>query len=426
MSRARSLTPTVVGVIAVSSFLMLSACAPEPGPSPAPTGSETPGSSPYTGPAVFVGDELDLLLLTPDEITELLPGSAEVGASSSVLEQISDGGGPTPVPAICSALFAEQSLTSVGSRNISWNVPEDSERGTGSLTVLQFADEAHATKRMDQLVDAAGRCGTFDYNGEATFEAVIPDASENARAFAGVLTFPEIEGGRSTFSAVASVGNVIVQIWQPVVGDTAIDGEAVAELLLWRAEDARASLIDELTANPPEDEEDPASDASAPWSEWTVSTGGVGPIRLGDPIDEAVKAAAGAQALEPAFEQGPWRVVNQDGTASLLIQPEQGGTVVTAITVGNDRSLDETAQSGAALPARGDVRVGDAVAEAVAAYPGGTTVTVVSSGDDWYDVATRDGRLFRFHADRDVVDPGSLIVGITVEDATTRRDLVFD
>lgn len=241
-----------------------------------------------------------------------------------------------------------------------------------------------------------------------------------------VLTFPEIEGGRSTFSAVASVGNVLVQIWQPVVGDTAIDGEAVAELLLWRAEDARASLIDELTANPPEDEEDPASDASAPWSEWTVSTGGVGPIRLGDPIDEAVKAAAGAQALEPAFEQGPWRVVNQDGTASLLIQPEQGGTVVTAITVGNDRSLDETAQSGAALPARGDVRVGDAVAEAVAAYPGGTTVTVVSSGDDWYDVATRDGRLFRFHADRDVVDPGSLIVGISVEDATTRRDLVFD
>ena len=424
MSRSRSLGKAAVGIVAVGSFLLLSACAPDPGSSPAPTGSETPGSAPYDGPAVFVGDELDLLLLTPEEITELLPGSAEVGASSSVLEQISDGGGPSPDPAVCAVLFAEQSLTSVGSRTVSWKVPADSERGVGSLSVLQFADEAQAAKRMDQLLTAAEQCGTFDYNGEASFDAVIPDASENARAFAGTLTFPEIEGGASTFSAVASVGNALVQIWQPV-GETAIDAEAVAELLLWRAEDARASLIDELTANPPVEEEEPASDASAPWSEWAVTAGGVGPIRLGDPIDDAVEAAAGAQALEPAFEQGPWRIVNQDGTASLLIRPEEGGTVVTSITVGNDRTLDEIPQSGAVLPARGDVRVGDTVAEAIAAFPGGTTVTVASSGDDWYDVATRDGRLFRFHADRDVVDAGSLIVGITVEDATARREPVF-
>lgn len=425
MSRSRSLTTAAVGVIAAGSLLLLAACAPEPGTGPEPTGSEGPGASPYTGPAVFVGDELDMLLLTPDEITELLPGSTEVGASSSVLQQISDGGGPNPEPAICAALFAEQSLWTVGSRTVSWKVPDDAQRGAGSLSVLQFADEDHAAKRMDQLRSAAEQCGTFDYNGEASFEAVLPDASENAQAFAGVLTFPENEGGARTFSAVASVGNVLVQIWQPVVGDTVIDGEAVAELLLWRAEDAHAALIDELTANPPTEEEEPASDASAPWSEWAVSAGGVGPVRLGDPIDDAVKAAAGAQALEPAFEQGPWRVVNQDATASMLIQPDEGGTVVTSITVGNDRTFDEVAQSGAVLPARGDVRVGDTVAEAIAAYPGGTTVTVASSGDDWYDVATRDGRLFRFHADRDVVDAGSLIIGITVEDATTRREPVF-
>lgn len=426
MARLRSLTTTAIGVVAVGSLLALSACAPEPEPTPtATTAPETPAPEPYAGPLNFVGDELDLLLLSPDELTGLLPGITDVGTSSSLLEQISDGGGPQPAPEICSTLFVEQSLRSVGSRTVSWAVPGDTEGGVGRLSVLQFPDEAHAVARMDQLVDAAEQCSTFDYNGPATFDAVVKEQSENARALAGTTTLPEIEGGRSDFQAFASVGNVLVQLWQPVTGGDVVDADAAATLLQVRAEEARAALIEELTENPPQSPEVSPVDASAPWSEWEIDTAGAGPIRLGDEIDAAIAAVPGADVVEPEYDGGPWKLVHPDGTDSLLVQSVEGGASVASVTAGNVRSLDETAQDGAALPSMAGVRVGDPVAEAIAALPGGTTVTVVSSGDDWYDVATRDGRLFRFSADRDVVDPESLIVGITVEDATRRPELVF-
>lgn len=425
MSRFASTRRALPGALVLGALIALSACAPPDEPVESASPSATPQPTPYEGPAVFVGDELDLLLLSPDELTALLPGIADIGRSSSVLEQISDGGGPQPAPDICSALFAEQSLGSVGSRTVSWAVPDDTEDGIGRLTVLQFPDEAHATARMDQLVSAAEQCSTFDYNGAATFDAVVKEGSENARALAGTTTLPEIEGGRSDFKAFASVGNVLVQLWQPVTGGEVVDADAAATLLQDRAESARATLVEELTENPPKAPEESAIDASAPWSDWEIVATGVGPIGLGDEIDTAIAAVPGAEVVEPEYDGNPWKLVNADGTASLLVQPVEGGTAVASVTAGNDRSLDETSQDGAALPSVAGVRVGDLVADAIAALPGGTAVTVVSSGDDWYDVATRDGRLFRFSADRDVVDPESLIIGITVEDATQRRMLTF-
>lgn len=409
------------GVVAISTLIALTACAPEADPEPTPTAApETPTPEAYSGPALFVGDELDWFLLSADEIASSLPGSTEIGEPTSVLEQISDGGGPQPNPESCSALFLEQSLWSVGSRNVRWTTTSDADYRFGQMVVIQYADEARAKERMDQIVATTTECATFDYNGTATFESVAPEESDHVRALAGTLTLPEIEGGWSTFTAYASVGNVLVQVSQSVEGDVRPDAEAVATLLQDRAEEAHAALIDELTANPPTDETEPETDASAPWSEWKITVGGVGPIRIGDPIDAAVAAGQASQVIEPQYERGPWKLVNAEGTGSLLITTAEDGATVAAITVGNDRSIEEATQDGAALPARNDVRVGDPVADAIAAFPGGTTVTVVSSADDWYDVATRDGRLFRFHADRDVVDPDAVIVGITIEDFTKR------
>lgn len=406
---------------AIITVLALTACAPESDPEPTPTAApETASPEPYAGPALFLGHELDWFLLSSDEIASSLPGSTEIGEPSAVLEQISDGGGPQPNPESCSTLFLEQSLWSIGSRNVRWTTTSEADYAFGQMLVLQLADEAQAQARMDQLVEATTQCRTFDYNGTATFESVIPEESDGVRAMAGTLTLPEAEGGWSTFNAYAVVGNVLVQVSQSVEGDSRPDAEAVATLLQDRAVEAKAALIDELTANPPTEEPASEIDASAPWSEWEITATNVGPINIGDPIDVAVAAAQAARVVEPEYDGAPWKLVNAEGTASLLITATDDGSAVASVTVGNDRSFDEGSQDGAALPARGEVRVGAPVADAIAAYPGGTTVTVVSSGDDWYDVATRDGRLFRFHADRDVVEPGALIVGITVEDVTKR------
>ncbi|MCK2036093.1 hypothetical protein KZC51_08075 [Microbacterium sp. SSW1-49] len=236
------------------------------------------------------------------------------------------------------------------------------------------------------------------------------------------MSVNDLEGGGNTFHAFASVGNVIVNLWSPVGDGTAPDADAVAILLQDRAEQARTSLIDELTTNPPTSEDVPEVDAAASWSEWAITGEGVGPILLGVSIDVALAATPGAQVVDPEYDGGPWKVMSADGSASLSITAqEEGGTTVSAITVGNDRSLDGAPQDGVALPSRGDVRVGDPVSQAVAAFPGGTSIRIASSGDHSYETATRDGRLFRFRTDRDVAEADAMIVGITVEDATVRR-----
>ncbi|WP_372967801.1 hypothetical protein [Microbacterium sp.] len=424
----RSRLAAGIGAVAVSALLALTACAPAPESQPTPTPSaatETPAPEPYAGPALFVGDELNWFMLSPDEISSVLPASTDIGAASSVLTQISDGWGPDPVPAICTNFLVEESLGTVGSRNMEWRVNGGGDQGYGHLLALQFADEAHAQGRMDQLIAMAEQCSTFDFNGPASFESVVPEPADGVRAMAGTLQLPEIEGGGRGFSAFASVGNVLVELWQTQGSGDVPDARAIAELLQDRAAEARATLIEELTANPPTVEEEPAIDGGAPWSDWEIAFGGVGPIRLGDPIDTALSAAEGAQTVAPEYEQGPWRIVNADGSASMLIQPSADGSTAASITVGNARSLEGMPQNTASLPSAGGIRVGAPVADAIAAFPGGTTVTVSSSGDDWYDVATRDGRLLRFHADRDVVDDGAVIVGVQVEDATLRTFFSF-
>lgn len=413
-----------VGGIAVAALLVLSGCAPGADPEPTAAPETTSPPEPYAGPAIFVGEELEGFLFTADEIGSLLPGSTDIGEPSSVLEQISDGGGPAIVPEVCGALFAEQSLWSVGSRNVSWTTTADSDYRFGRMLALQFADEAHAQARLDQLVDAAAQCASFDYNGPASFESVTPEASDNVRALAGTLTLPEIEGGWSTFSAYAAVGNVLVQVSQSLDGEARPDAEAVAEKLQERAEQARAALMEKLTENPPTEQPEPADNASAPWGDWMITTGGVGPIHLGDPVDEAISAARAAQVIPPPFPGDPSKLVNEAGTSSMLVQATEDGAAVASITVGDARSVAGTTQVGADLPAVDGFRVGAPVADAVAAFPQGTTVSVVSSEEHWYDMASRDGRLLRFHADRDVEEPGATIIGITVEDAT-KRPLVF-
>lgn len=415
----------VLGGIGIAALVALAACAPTPESSPVPTPSQTtPAPEPYAGPIVFVGDELDAFALTAEEIVGIVPEATEVGDTSSVLGQISDGGGEPADPSICEAFYAEQSLGTVGARTIEWKVPADPRYGFGRLHVLQFADEAQAQERMDQLLQAAQQCAEFTKGGPVAFDAVIPEASGDVRAFAGTLVDPGLDW--QAFDAFAATGNVVVQLWQPFTGDRAFDAEAAALLLQTRAEEARAGLIEELTENPPVAETDPSGDPGTVWSEWQIGVGGVGPLRLGDSVDAALAAVGeDVQVVEPEYDGGPWRLVAPEDAGSILVQPVEAGDAVESITVGNERTLGQAVHDGAALPHRGDIRLGAPVADAMAAYPGGTVVDVTSSGDDYYAVTTRDGQVFRFQADRDVVEEGSKIVGITVEDATARTGLVF-
>lgn len=419
--RRRARSGVAVVVIVTGVMAALAGCVPEPDPRPSASApAPAPDPTPYDGPLTFVGDELDSLLLTTDEITALLPGATDVSAPSATLHQISDGGGTASTPAICDALYVEQSLGTVGARVIEWTTPTDPESGGGNLMALQFADPEQAAARMDQLVQAATDCARFTKEAPATFDSVVLDEVDGVRACAGTLIDDAAGYDLRLFQGFTAVGNVLVALWQPFVGDAAYDAQAVADILQERAVQARADLIADLTENPPVGDEEPVTDASRPWSEWQVSGDGVGPILLGDTVDVAVAAAGGTPAA-PSFEGGPWIVSNAEGTGSILIQSAEGADTVWYITVGTRRSAaPETSQDGAALPARGDIRVGAPVADAITAFPGGTIVDVASSGEDYYAVATRDGRVYRFDTEGDAADQGTVIIGITVEDATRR------
>lgn len=415
-----------LGVIGIGALVALSACAPSPQPASSPSPSQTTDApEPYAGPIVFVGDELDAFALTPDEIVGIVPEATEVGEVSSVLEQVSDGGGMAADPAICDALYVEQSLGAVGARVIEWKVPTDPDYGFGRMYVLQFADEAQAQARMDQLVRAAEQCANFVKETPVTFDAVILDEIDDVRAFGGTVDDTGSGYDWRSFDAFAATGNVIVQLWQPFTGDRTFDAEAAATLLQTLAAEARTELIDDFTENPPVAETDPSGDPGIDWSEWRIGVGGVGPLRLGDEVQAALAAADDVQVVEPTYEGGPWTLIAPEESGSILIQPAEGSDAVSSITVGNARVFDEASQDGAALPAREDIRVGAPVADAMVAYPGGTIVDVASSGDDYYAVTTREGHVFRFHTDRDVVEDGATIIGITVEDATARKGAVF-
>ncbi|MGH3689852.1 MAG: hypothetical protein ACRDT7_06825, partial [Microbacterium sp.] len=325
-------------------------------------------------------------------------------------------------PAICGAFVYEPSLNSIGARSVTWasSLPDQQD---GWLHVLQFADEAAAQALMDQYVEAAQQCAEFTYGGPSTFESTVQESDDGVRAVAGSLVVDDgFGGGHRLYLGFATVGNVVVDFWQPFSGDAALDSEQAAEFLRDGASDARKKLVEELTANPPESPETPpTADPAAAWSTWEVTDRGVGPILLGSEVEDAIAAVPGAKVIRPEWDGGQTRLVSPDGSASLLLWTRDGGTVVAAVSAGVANVSDEPREDPAELPAAGDVRIGDTAADAMSAFPGGTSVRIVSSGEYFYDWTTREGAAIRFRVDRDATDPAAVITGILTEDATLRQ-----
>lgn len=428
MPQARSATKLAFGLVAAGALFGLAACAPEPAstPVPPPTAApESPEPEAYDGPLHFVGDELDWFLPSADEIRALLPGIADMSEPSSDLEQISDGGGPVPVPSICSVLSAEMSLGSIGARTLTWSV-EGSDSAVGRLHVLQFADEAQAEARMDQIRTATEQCASFVLEKESGFDAETVGDGEDVQAVAGTLTEGWVDGEWQYHKGYASMGNVIVELFQTGVDGSTIDAAAVASMLRDHTESARETLVEELTANPPVPAETPAAaDPSAPWSAWEMTVEAVGPIVLGSDLDAALAAVPGAAAVEPEWAGSPWWLTSADGSASVGIWTDESGERVESVTVGVSNVYGEPVHDGGSLPSADGVRVGDPVSAAIAAFPEGTFVTVIASGEFFYESGDRDGGFVRFRADRDPADPAAVVTGIGVEDATLRSPLVF-
>lgn len=415
-TRGAGVAAAVMAVV----LMALSACAAEPeaGPSATPTTtSPSPTPEPYAGPLTFAGDDLDAFALTPDEVAGLLPGAAPAGAVTDELLQYSDGGGPDFDPAVCVLLLSEMSMRSVAARTVPWEDPEDSGN-SGRQQILQFASEEQASTRMDQLTSTIEQCAQFDAQGPGTFETAVAPELEGVRAFAGTLTLDSSGNRWRVHHGFASVGNVLVELWQPALDGSEFDAERAALLLRDRAVEAKAALIADLTENPPATETPTPADPAAPWSEWQMSGTGVGPLMFGAARESALAAVPGATVQEVEWTESFARLWSGDGDEALVLHFTDDGATLIAVTAGIANMEGDVEPDGAALPAAGAVRIGASLSDAAAAFPGGTFIRVVSSGEYFYQWASRDGGVIRFRADRDYADPAAVITGVTAEDAT--------
>ena len=427
MPPMRSLMRLLVGMVAAGALLGLSACAPEPDPTPDPTPTaapETPEPTAYDGPLHFVGDQLDWFLLSADEIAAVVPGAAEFSEPSASLLQAADGFGATFDPETCGVFFLEASLGSIGARSITWQAENERQ---GRLSVLQFADEGQAERRMDDYVAASEQCATFTFDQSASsFDSAAID-EDDVRTVVGSIELGAPDSGFRHYFGIASVGNVLVEFWHSYTGDSVIDADAAARALQARAAQARDLLIGELTANPPATPTDPpAADAAAAWSDWAIGFDGVGPLRLGEDIDAAVATVPDADVSASEWPPDVRTLTNPDGSANLQVQAQEGGTAVATILAGKIALYGEPPVDGSGLPRAGAVGVGDPIESAMTAFPEGTSVRVVSAGLYFYEVSTREGRVILFHTDRDIATPGAVVIGITAEDGTARREYTLD
>lgn len=418
-------TRIFIGTVVVAALTSLVACAPTPEATPTspPSPSVEPTApDPYAGPIDFVGDELGWLLPSAEDLTTLIPSATDVSDPTDRLEQISDGGGPEFAPAICGILYMEHSIGSVGTRIVSWSLPGDTDYTVNSVTAMQFADEAQATFRMDQIERAAEECAQFDFGGPETFDAVVAEKVDGVRAVAGTLNAEESSPGWRSFHAFASVGNSLVHLMTSLPTDAPIDAPAAAELLQRTAAEAKAELVASLTSAPPAGAEEPTGDASSPWGDWTITELGVGPIRLGDTLDD-VSAALPDAALTPARGPRSTTATSADGASSLLVDVEDDGKI-SGITAGGVSDEEDLGMDGADAPSAYGVRIGDPVSAAITAAPGGTRLHVSSSGQWGYMVADRDGHRLIFHTTREDTDsPEARIIGISLSDMAAWGDL---
>ncbi|WP_460801208.1 hypothetical protein [Microbacterium sp. GXF6406] len=390
--------------------LILSGCTVESEQAvPTPSAdAEVPAA--YEGPLSFSSAELAWLLPDAADLSTLLPGAESFVEPSDFLEVISDGGGAPFSPAICEAFVYEPTMDAVAARAVSWTGPTDEP--SGRLVAMQYPSENRAQEMFSAFRTAAESCGEFDVDGPAVFDQVVDIADGQVDAVAGVLCAPAEDcGWWSSFVAYGTVGNAFIVLQHPATTGDGLDTRAVTELLVETMLSAEERLIGELTENPPAEEEDtPASDASGPWGEWTITPEGIGPIRLGDTVEDAL--AAVPDVVVSTDIPGEWALTAEDGARVVLRSSD--GIAVTSVMIGAESLWgDDEVVDGALLPSVEGIRVGDALSTAVSAFPQGTFVHLIAPGQNRYVAADRSGRTVTFSLDPATgTEPDSRIVGI--------------
>lgn len=426
----------LVGLAAAGCDSSEPAADPDPDPTatdPSETASadpvETETPDPEIAP-VFVGEDLEKVILDADQVAAIFPSVTGVGEVSDYDPSVGETEGQIGDPATCMPLLwsSDWALT-VGVRSTAWTGADD-VGNFGSEYAVQAPSIEQAEESIDWYRSASEGCTTFTPREDITdivyeWTPGAEETRDNVDVIVGTLAGGD--GATASLQVQARAGNALVSISVPA--EDGADPQAIAAPVA----DALESAIGELTGDAASLPATPAADGAAPLADWQAGSGGIGPIRIGDTIDD-VQAAV--DWLDEPVEgdnyfvnanQASWSQEVDGGTLGITFTDDR----VSAVTVqaDYDYSAEVADPDGSALPTAGGVRIGDTAVAASEAFPDGTVTYKLAPGVQQYGFADASGVLISFSA------PGlanqddefgtytlenGIITSITVEDTTTR------
>lgn len=247
MSAGRGLVWLLAGVTVVSlggagvAVWALTMPEGEPPSAVAPDGGPAADQA-APAPEVFIGAELEWLLLTDDEIQELFPGTVPGEVTADFGHEGESV--PLPSPAVCLPFWSSDSGLVVGARTHRWEDPT-SDNGWRGQWVLQLPDSQTAENWQGRVRDAAEQCETFygseDAFGDPMHFTLLAQAErENADVIVGVLD----DGWDPHLVVGAQTRNVVVDIVASHEGVSAEAAERIAEVVADRLEQASQRLAE--------------------------------------------------------------------------------------------------------------------------------------------------------------------------------------
>ena len=429
----------LVGLAAAGCDSSEPAADPDPDPTaadPSETASADPVETETPDPEIapiFVGDDLEKVILDADQVAAIFPSITGVGEVSDYDPSVGETEGQIGDPATCMPLLwsSDWALT-VGVRSAAWS-GADAEARYGSEYAVQAPSIRQAEDSLEWFRAASESCTTFTPREDITdivyeWTPGAEETRDNVDVIVGTFTGND-EWTVDSVNVQARAGNALVSLTAPVEDGEAPDPQAIAASVA----DALESAIGELTGDAASLPAAPAADGAAPLADWQAGSGGIGPIRIGDTLDD-VQAAVnwfdepveGDNYFTNA-NQASWSQQVDGGTLGITFTDDR----VSAVTVqaDYDYSAKVADPDGSALPSAGGVRIGDSALAASEAFPGGTVYYKLAPGVQQYGVADASGMLISFSA------PGlanqddefgtytlenGIITSIAVEDATTR------
>lgn len=221
------------------------AATPEPS-STAVEASASPSATPSPtadGPAIFIGDELDSLLLSHDTIQQLFPSATEF-QTSAIYGHAGESEGIVGDPIICMPFVFEDPTFIVGYRSTRWS----EESWDRQLSVRQFPTEAVARSAFEAVSGAASACDEYWYTEGDTqppmrFAVTTAGEREGVSYLVGESTSERTEWWTDSVKLYAWHGNVMITLTSPIA-DGRIDDETIITAVLDQISEARALLAE--------------------------------------------------------------------------------------------------------------------------------------------------------------------------------------